>query len=67
MIISSTFSKSYMQYCIVQSLSVTCLRSFRPSKNPKGGTLIFSYIRRLGSFFGVLNFEFQYFLGFSEK
>ena len=32
-----------------------------------GGTLIFSYIRRLGSFFGVQNFEFQYFLGFSEK
>ena len=24
-------------------------------------TLIFSYIRRLGSFFGVQNFEFQYF------
>ena len=32
-----------------------------------GGTLIFSYIRRLGSFFGVQNFEFQYFLGFLEK
>ena len=32
-----------------------------------GGTLIFSYIRRLGSFFGVYNFEFQYFLAFSEK
>ena len=31
-----------------------------------GGTLIFSYIRRLGPFFGVQNFEFQYFLGFSE-
>ena len=28
-----------------------------------GGTLI----RRLGSYFGVQNFEFQYFLGFSEK
>ena len=25
-----------------------------------GGTLIFSYIRRLGSFFLVQNFEFQY-------
>ena len=25
-----------------------------------GGTPIFSYIRRLGSFFGVQNFEFQY-------
>ena len=32
-----------------------------------GGTLIFSYIRRLGSFCLVQNFEFQYFLGFSEK
>ena len=37
--------------------------------NPRGGggTLIFSYIRRLGPFFGVQNFEFQYFLGFCEK
>ena len=32
-----------------------------------GGTLIFSYIRRLGPFFGGQNFEFQYFFGFSEK
>ena len=32
-----------------------------------GGTLIFACIRRLGSFFGVQNFEFQYFSGFSEK
>ena len=32
-----------------------------------GGTLICSYIHRLGSFFGVQNFEFQYFGGFSEK
>ena len=32
-----------------------------------GGTLIFSYIHRLWSFFGVQNFKFQYFLGFSEK
>ena len=31
------------------------------------GTLIFLYIRRLGSFSWVQNFEFQYFLGFSEK
>ena len=31
------------------------------------GTLIFSYIRRLGPFFWVQNFEFQYFWGFSEK
>ena len=32
-----------------------------------GGTLIFSYIRKLGPFFGGQIFEFQYFLGFSEK
>ena len=29
-----------------------------------GGTLIFSHIRRPGLFFGVQNFEFQYFWGF---
>ena len=34
---------------------------------PQGGTLIFSCIHRLESFFGVQNFEFQYFWGFSEK
>ena len=28
-----------------------------------GGTLIFSYLRRLGSFFGVKNFKFQIFFG----
>ena len=32
-----------------------------------GGTLIFAYIRRHGSFFWVQNFELQYFWGFSEK
>ena len=32
-----------------------------------GGSLIFSYIRRLGSFFMVQIFEHQYFWGFSEK
>ena len=32
-----------------------------------GGTLIFSYIHRLRSFFGVQNFESQYFLGFSDS
>ena len=30
----------------------------------EGGTLIFSYIRRLGSFFGVQNFDFTIFRGF---
>ena len=40
-----------------------------PSGGGGGGgvTRIFSYIRRLGSFFWVQNFEFQYFLGFSEN
>ena len=33
----------------------------------QGGTLTFLYIRWLGLFFGVQNFEFQYFLGFSKK
>ena len=32
-----------------------------------GVTLIFSYIQRLGPFFGVQNFEFQHFWGISEK
>ena len=44
---------------------------FQPDCMPRGGggggTLILSYIRRLGSFLGVQNFEFQYFLSFSEK
>ena len=37
-----------------------------PREGGGGGTLIFSYIRRLGSFFGfkILNFNI---LGFSEK
>ena len=39
----------------------------RPGGGGGEGTLIFSYIRRIGSFFGVQNFEFQYFLRFSEK
>ena len=32
-----------------------------------GGTLIFSYIPKLGPFFGVPNFEFQYFWGVLKK
>ena len=32
-----------------------------------GGTLIFSYTRRLGYFLGVQNFEFQDFLGFQKN
>ena len=37
------------------------------SVTPQGGTLIFSCIRRLGSFFWVQNFEFQYFWGVFRK
>ena len=37
-----------------------------PGGGGGGGTLIFSYIRRLGSFLGVQNFLFQYFLGFTD-
>ena len=36
-------------------------------KNFSHGTLKFSYIRRLGSFFGVQNFEFQFFWGVFRK
>ena len=48
------------------------LISFLPSDMPSGGggggvALIFSYIRRLGTFFWVQNFDFQYFWGVSEK
>ena len=32
-----------------------------------GGTLIFLYIRRLGPFFGVQNFELQYFGDFQKN
>ena len=32
-----------------------------------GGTLIFSYIHRLGPFFWVQNFEFRYFWGFQKN
>ena len=32
-----------------------------------GGTLIFSYIRRLGSFFGVQNLNFNIFGGFQKN
>ena len=37
------------------------------TSGPQGGTLIFSYFHRLGSFFGGQNFVFKYFWGFSEK
>ena len=51
------------------SRKLTCNRFHRisPRRGGGGDNLIFSYIRWLGSFFGVKNFEFQYFFGFSEK
>ena len=54
----------------VRSLSpIVLIRIFvkLASLAPRGGTLIFSYIRRLGPFFGGQNFEFQYFLGFQKN
>ena len=33
----------------------------------QGGTLVFSYMRRLGPFFGVQNFEFRYFFWVFRK
>ena len=39
-----------------------------PTHNPRGGgTLIFSYIRRLGSFFGVKILNFNIFGGFQKN
>ena len=35
--------------------------------HPRGGTLIFPYIHRLGSFLGVQNFDFQYIWEFKKK
>ena len=43
--------------------------SVEKQRDPRaqGGTLIFSYIRRLGSFFGVQNFDFNIFWGFQKS
>ena len=40
---------------------------YKGIETPQGDTLIFLYIRRLGSFFWDQNFEFQYFWGVSEN
>ena len=53
-----------LQFVIVVFPDHTHLLFLQPQG---GGTLIFSYILRLGSFWGVQNFEFQYFWGLSEK
>ena len=46
-----------------------CPLHTRGARTPRGGggTLIFSYIRRLGSFMGVQKFEFQYVFCFFRK
>ena len=49
------------------NLSSWCLVMVRRLPGGGGGTLIISYIRRPGPFFGGQIFEFQYFFGFSEK
>ena len=49
--------------CLLGCLVRTCA----PDPRGEGGTLIFSYIRRLGSLFWVHNFEFQYFWGVFRK
>ena len=41
---------------VLQRILVSCVTP----RGGGGGTLIFSYIRRLLSFFGVQTFEFQY-------
>ena len=38
-----------------------------PGGGGGGCTLIFSYKRRLGSFFWVQNFKFQYYFGFQKN
>ena len=52
-----------MDRSICLNISIKCL-TYTPGG--VGVTLIFSYIRRLGSFFWVQNFEFQYFWGFQK-
>ena len=37
------------------------------AENPRGGTLIFSYIRRLGPFLGVKFLNFNIFGGFQKN
>ena len=59
--------------CLKDWICPICLQRLSADDTPGGGggggggTLIFSYIRRFGSFFWVKNFEFQYILGFSEE
>ena len=48
-------------------LLLLSIRTRHAAQEGGGGTLIFSYTRRLRPFLGVQKFQFQYVLGFSEK
>ena len=50
--------------CSLVSLIKHGMRHAHPEE---GGTLIFLYIRKLGSFCWAQKFEFQFFGGFSER
>ena len=54
-----------MSRSVASGLDMHCLSM--SYKKAQGGTMIFSYIRKLGSFFWVQNFEFQYFWGVFRK
>ena len=62
MLFLSCFCYTFARFC----LSMSC-GHLLGKRWPQAGTLIFSYIRRLGSFFWVQNFEFQFFGGFQKK
>ena len=44
-----------------------CSSNERLRPRGEGGTLMFSYTRRLGPFFGSQHFKFQYFFGFQKN
>ena len=67
-----TKQKEMFEISDLRRREILLLRSVCPFVPKRGGggggdTLIFSYIRRPGLFFGVQNFEIQYFWGFSEN
>ena len=57
--------KSHYCHCDINSDALLLAPLEDP--HPSRGTLIFLCKRRLGSFFGVQNFKFQYFWGFQKK
>ena len=65
-------TSSYKLKNIIQYLATALEKKYfspflRSLMSSQGGNLTFLYIRRLELFFGVQNFEFQYFWGFSKK